>query len=175
MKTIHMRKTSNGTKRAMGALTMTAAGNFLTPMIIFKGKPNGNIVTVELKNFNPTSVYTCQDAARMDEGCMHMWVEEIFTPYHLANLSPPCIQPVILLDAYLCHMMRLVVSKIAALGVEVIYIPGGCTSLCQPLNVGTNKLFKHCCHHLWEDWMINMIDTNSEIREVTQEEGQLRW
>jgi hypothetical protein len=36
----------------------------------------------------------------MDEQCMLMWVEEIFGLYLLANLPPPGIQPVILLDAY---------------------------------------------------------------------------
>ncbi len=40
-KMIHVRKTSNRTKRATGVLTVTAAGNLLMPMIIFKGKLNG--------------------------------------------------------------------------------------------------------------------------------------
>jgi hypothetical protein len=61
-KTIHMCKSSNGTKRAMGVLTKTITGHFLTPMIISKGKPNGEIASYELKNFDPTSVYACQDA-----------------------------------------------------------------------------------------------------------------
>jgi hypothetical protein len=88
-KTNHVCKTSNGTKRATGALTMTAAGIFLMPMIIFKGKPNGNIAQCELKTFHPTSVYACQDIAWMDKRCMLMWVEEIFGPYLLANPPPP--------------------------------------------------------------------------------------
>ncbi len=71
-KTIHVRKTSNGTKRATGVLTVTAVSNFLMPMIIFKGKPNGKIAQCEIKNFDPTSVYTCQDTAWMDERCMLM-------------------------------------------------------------------------------------------------------
>ncbi len=99
-KTIHMCKRSNGTKRAMGVLTVTAAGNFLMPMIIFKGKPNGKFATVELKNFDPTFVYACQDTAWMDKQCMLTWVEEIFASYLLANPPPLGIQPVILLDAY---------------------------------------------------------------------------
>jgi hypothetical protein len=52
---------SNGTKRVTGALTMTAAGNFLMPMIIFKGKPNGIIAKHELKIFDPTLLNACQD------------------------------------------------------------------------------------------------------------------
>ncbi len=79
----------------------------------------------------------------MDERCMLMWVEQIFAPYLLANLLPSGIQPVILLVAYQCHMMQLVVLVIAALGVEVIHIPSTWTDLCQPLNVGINKPFKH--------------------------------
>jgi hypothetical protein len=135
-------------------------------MIIFKGKLNGKIAKYELKNFNPTSVYACQDAAWMDEQCMLVWVEEIFALYLLANPLPPGIQPVILLDGYQCHMMQLVVSKVAVLGVEVIHIPGGCTGLCQPLDVDINKLFKHHCHLLWKDWMMNIINTDSVIREA---------
>jgi hypothetical protein len=46
-KTIHIRKRSNGMKRAKGAFTITAAIYFLMPMIIFKGKPSG---VIEKKN-----------------------------------------------------------------------------------------------------------------------------
>jgi hypothetical protein len=42
-KTIFVRKSSNSTKRATAALTVTAAGDFLTPMVIFKGTPTGLI------------------------------------------------------------------------------------------------------------------------------------
>jgi hypothetical protein len=38
--------------------------------------------------------------------------------------------------------MASVVGPIQALGYEIIKIPGGCTGLCQPLDVGVNKLFK---------------------------------
>ena len=33
-------------------------------------------------------------------------------------------------------------AAIQELGVEVIHIPGGCTGLLQPLDVGVNKPFK---------------------------------
>jgi hypothetical protein len=55
-KTIHIRKTSNGTKRATGAFTITAAGNFLMPMIIFNGKPGGMIEKKELPKIDPSSI-----------------------------------------------------------------------------------------------------------------------
>ncbi len=58
----------------------------------------------------------------------------------VSNLSD--IIPLLILDSYRCHMMASVVSKIQELGVEVKHIPGGCTSLCQPVDVGFNKPFK---------------------------------
>jgi hypothetical protein len=46
--TVHVRKSTNDTRRATAALTCTAAGEFLRPMIIFKGTPKGLIVKKEL-------------------------------------------------------------------------------------------------------------------------------
>ena len=62
-KSIHVRKTSSQTKRATAALITAATGDFLMPMIIFKGKKDGFIACRELPTFNLTSIYACQDAA----------------------------------------------------------------------------------------------------------------
>jgi hypothetical protein len=169
-RTINVRKSSNGTKRATAALTVTAAGDFLTPMIVFKGKPDGTIAARELPTLDPTSIYACQEAAWMDERCMIMWVDEIFSPYLAANPPPEGVQPVLLLDSYRCHMMASVVSRIEALGVLVIHIPGGCTGLTQPLDVGINRSFKARCRRRWEEWLINLLDTTDKVRDATREE-----
>jgi hypothetical protein len=87
-KTVNIRKTSSQTKRATAALTVTAAGDFLTPMIIFKGKPDGLIARRELPTLDPTSIYACQDAAWMDERCMLIWVDEVLGAYLAANPPP---------------------------------------------------------------------------------------
>jgi hypothetical protein len=69
-KTVHVRKSMNDTRRATAALTCTAAGDFLRPMIIFKGTAKGRIVKNELPMFDPTSDYLCQNNSWMDERCM---------------------------------------------------------------------------------------------------------
>ena len=51
-------------------------------------------------------------------------------------------------------MMASVVTKIQELGIEVKHIPGGCTSLCQPVDVGFNKPFKDRVRRQWVSWMI---------------------
>jgi hypothetical protein len=169
-KMIHVRKTGNGTKRATGAFTIIAAGDFLTPMIIFKGTPRKSITQTELPNVDPTSIYTCQEAAWMDEWCMLIWVKQILGPYLVVIPPPLGIQPVILLDVYRCHMMASVVNKISDMGIKIIHIPGGCTGLCQPLHIGVNKPFEQCICQLREEWMMEMLDRDGVIREVTCKE-----
>ncbi len=101
---------------------------------------------------------------------MMLWIDQILGPYLVVNPPPPGIQLVILLDAYSCHMMALILNKISELGIEVIHIPGGCTGLCQPLNVGVNKPFNHRVHDLWEEWMTDMLHKEGEISDTTCEE-----
>jgi hypothetical protein len=100
IKTINVHKSSSQTKRATAALTVTVAGDFLTPMIIFKGKPDKLIARRELPTLDPTSIYACQDAAWMDKRCMLVWINEVFSAYLVANPPPEGMQPVLLLDSY---------------------------------------------------------------------------
>ena len=106
----------------------------------------------------------------MDEWCMMLWFDQILGPYLMVNPLPPGIQPVILLDAYPCHMMVSVVTKISELGIKVIHIPGRSTGLCQLLNVGVNKPFEHRVCDLWEEWMTDMLDKEGEIHDTTCKE-----
>jgi hypothetical protein len=151
-RTIHIRKSTNDTKRVTCALTVTASGRVLTPMLVFKGVPGGRIEKREFASFPNNVIYACQGNAWMDESAMILWVDKILKPY--VETAPDGIVPVLFLDSYRCHMMASVVQRIQDLGVEVEHIPGGCTSLCQPVDVGVNKPFKTRMKRLWEEWMI---------------------
>ncbi len=52
-------------------------------------------------------------------------------------------------------MMASVVKKIEMLGVQVEHIPGGCTVLIQPVDIGCNRPFKGNIHNLWDEWLVN--------------------
>jgi hypothetical protein len=52
-------------------------------------------------------------------------------------------------------MMGSIVNHIQALGIEVQHIPGGCTYLYQPVDVGINRSIKKEMTEQWEEWMIN--------------------
>jgi hypothetical protein len=61
----------------------------------------------------------------------------------------------------------LVLQKIQELMVEVKHIPGGCTSHCQPINIGFNNLFKDRVQRLWTSWMIS-----KDINDVISKDAQ---
>ena len=76
---------------------VTASGKLLTPMLIFKGKPNGRIVKREFPEYPEGCVYACQDNAWMDEQVMLQWVEQIRKPY--INTAPEDEVPILFLDS----------------------------------------------------------------------------
>ena len=133
-RTVHVWKSTSDTKH------VTMSGKALIPLIVFKGKPNGWIVTHEFPEYPEGLEYACQENAWMDERVMLLWVEKVLKPY--VEGAPEGIIPILFLDSYTCHMMSSVVNSIQVLGVGVGHIPGGCTYLCQPVDVGINKPFK---------------------------------
>ena len=71
-KTIHVRKSTNDTKRATFAMRLTASGKFLKPVVVFKGKPGGRIEKREFPTFPSDLLYACQENSWMDEAVMHL-------------------------------------------------------------------------------------------------------
>ena len=88
--------------------------------------------------------YTIQENAWMDECLILEWVDKLLKPW--AKESPEeIVCPLLILDLYHCHMTTLVHNTINELGVDLVHIPGGCTPLCQPVDVGVNKPSRAGC------------------------------
>jgi len=152
-KTIHIRTSTNDTKRVTVAVTIAADGTVLPSTLVFKGKPGGRIEKKEFTTYPNGHFYKCQENAWMDEEVMIAWVKDVLAQY--VTTAPDHVVPILILDMYRCHMMSSVVQMIQELGVEVQHIPGGCTSLCQPVDVGFNKPFKDRMRRQWINWMTN--------------------
>jgi hypothetical protein len=152
-KTIHIRTSTNDTERVTVAVTITVDGTVLPSTLVFKGKPGGHIAKKEFSTYPNTHFYKCQEAAWMDEEVMIAWVKEVLAPY--VTTAPDHFVLILILDMYRCHMMSSVVQMIQELGVDMQHIPGGCTSLCQPVDVGFNKPFKDWMQKQWMSWMMN--------------------
>ena len=93
---------------------------------------------------------------------MKRWVDEVLQPY--VATAPDDVILVLLLDSYCCHIMGSIVNKITALGVEVIHIPGGCTGLVQPLDVGFNRPFKVRIRRKWQTWMMETVQRTGTVK-----------
>ena len=104
----------------------------------------------------------------MDEVCMLQWVHKVLAPYVVQ--APEGIIPILFLDSYRCHMIESVVSKIQELGVEVEHIPGGCTCLVQPVDIGINRPYKHRVKEQWEAWMLAEIALENSISAPKRED-----
>lgn len=124
------------------------------------GKPKGTIARRELPILPSELVYRCQEKAWFDEQVMMDWVQEILAPY-VANV-PRGIVPIILLDDFTVHKSGRVVDAIQQLGIEVEFIPPGCTGMVQPVDVGYNKSLKAKVRDEYREWLL-LQDPNVQI------------
>ena len=99
-RTVNVRVSTSAIVRVTAAVAVSAAGDLLPPMLIFKGKPGGRIER-EFGTYNNHGRYAVQEKAWMDESTMMSWVERVLRPY--VETAPEGIQPILLLDSYRCH------------------------------------------------------------------------
>ena len=153
---INVRTSMGSTIRLTCAVTVSTAGDILRPFIVLKGKCGGRIAhefqNPEKSGFQVDCSYICKDRAWMDEAMMLQWVKEVLEPW--SKHVPAGIVPYLLLDSYKCHLMSPVVHAIQDLGIKVDHIPGGCTGLVQPLDVGVDKPLKNWIRRKWEEYML---------------------
>lgn len=54
---------------------------------------------------------------------------------HWKNIRDPIIVQSLLLGAYHVHMMGSIVNCMQALGIKATFILGGCTYICEPVDI----------------------------------------
>ena len=111
-KTIHIRTSTNDTKRVTVGVTIMADSTLSPSTLVHKEKPNGHIATKEFPSgvYPATHFYKCEEAAWMDEAVMIAWVNEVLALY--VTTAPDHVAPVLILDMYRCHMMASVVQDV---------------------------------------------------------------
>ena len=150
-KTVHGKNAKTSIGRISALLAVCADGTKLPPLLVYKGKPGGSVER-EFKGFPKGMKYIVQDNAWTDERVMLYWVDNILRPY--VQTAPTGIIPYLLLDKYKCHYQGSVANAIEDIGVEWDILPGGCTGLIQPIDVGINKPWKARLRHYLEDWLL---------------------
>lgn len=136
--------TGNEKSNMTVVLSVTASGEKLNPLIIFKRK------TVPKVQFPPGVVVRANPKGWMEEKLMGDWVDCCWNTRLERNPDPT--KSLIILDSARCHLTE-VGREAMKKSSKVAVIPGGLTKLLQPLDISVNKSFKDNLRRCWENWI----------------------
>ena len=95
----------------------------------------------------------------MDEGLMEVWVEEIWLKYvREVSKQLGLDNSLLTFDAFSAHQTDDVQSKLVENKSDILMIPPGYTSKCQPMNVCINKQFKAIPCICWVNYISKIIE-----------------
>ncbi len=91
---------------------------------------------------------------------MLVWINQVWRnrPNRFGKKS------LLFLDSFKSHKLDSVKAKLLAENTDRAIIPGGLTSLVQPLDVSINKPFKDRLKNLWNAWMIKRVEKKAPTR-----------
>ena len=148
-KSIIVRTTKSEKRHITAVLSCIATGEMLPPMIIFKGTTTRSINGVTNKN---GAIVTYQGKAWMDEDIMKQWITRVWVQYTKKRPS------LLVLNSFSAHVTEEIQVMFARCNTTVIVIPGGCTSVLQPLDVSINRPFKDHLRKCWQQYMVEQSD-----------------
>jgi len=80
---------------------------------------------------------------------MELWIDQLLIPWLNSKGNPKVL---LLMDQVRIHCMDNVRSKLYSANVDVMYIPTGCTSFLQPLDVSANRSLKAKLRQKWNSY-----------------------
>ena len=89
----------------------------------------------------------------MNEEIMKEWIVKVWAVCTRKNRA------LLILDSFSAHLCDTIQDLY---NTTVIVIPGGCTSVLQPLDVSVNRLFKDQLRKCWEQYMLQQSDAMNE-------------
>lgn len=148
-KSVRVRTCGYEKQRCTVMLTVLADGKKLAPFIIFKRKtlPKG-------EKFPAGVIVRCQEKGWMDNALVLDWVKCVWERRPGALLK---LKNMLVLDSFRGHMTDDVKKKLQEGKTEQVCIPGGMTSLLQPLDVCINRPFKAHLKHFYLEWMATTV------------------
>lgn len=137
--------TGGNTKlRCTVMLCALADGTKLRPYVIFKRK------TLPSTPLPPGIVVRVEDNSWMNSDLVIDWIQAIWEKRPGALLAR---RSMLVLDSFRGHCTDAVKARLADNGTDLVVIPGGMTSMLQPLDVCINKPFKAHVKRLYAQWM----------------------
>ena len=142
-------------------LAVTGDGTKLPPYVVFKRKtlpknmkfPKGIIVRVHPKGW-------------FDDAITKDWIRSVWRKRNGGLMKKKSL---LVLDAFRCHRDENTKKMLNDSNTDLAIIPGGLTSILQPLDVSINKPFKCYMRELWNEWL-----DGSMGNQTTTATGRLR-
>ena len=145
-KTVLIKSTGHEKSSFTVVLTCMADRTKLKPMIIFKRK------TMPKLKF-PAGVYIhVHEKCWMDEEGVKLWLENVWNRRPGGNGKD---RSMLVWDMFRSHLTPATKKRLARIKTDQAVIPGGLTSLVQPLDVCLNKPFKDRVRKEWNNWMVS--------------------
>ena len=144
-KTVLVKTTGNEKNHFTAVLCVCADGTKLKPMLIFKRK------TMPKEKFPSGVVIHVNEKGWMDKDAMYIWLQKVwaFRPGGLRQQ-----RSMLVWDSFRAHLMEDVKNRTHhGYNTDLAVIPGGLTSVLQPLDVSVNKPFKDHLRGLWGQWL----------------------
>ena len=88
-------------------------------------------------------------------GWMDANIMKNYVDYLVEEVDEPDLPKMMVYDSFRGHLEESVKNKFRESGFDLAVIPGGLTSICQPLDVAINKPFKDNLRKEWHLWMAN--------------------
>ncbi|CAJ0590592.1 unnamed protein product [Cylicocyclus nassatus] len=136
--------TGHEKKNLTVVLAVTADGNKLKPMLIFKR------LTMPKVRFPEGVVIKVNQKGWMTEAIMKDWIRECWLTRPNAAQEPS--RSMLIFDSARSHLSDEVKTEIESVS-KIAVIPGGLTKFLQPLDVAVNKPFKDNLRKHWDAWM----------------------
>jgi hypothetical protein len=161
-KSIPILTSGNEKQRCTVMLTVLADGKKLPPFIVFKRKtlPKG-------MNFPRGIKVRAQEKGWMDNHLVMDWINCVWEKRAGALLRS---RNMLVLDSFRGHTMENVKERLRQGNTDTVIIPGGCTSLLQPLDVCINRPFKTHLRRLYTEWMATAVHETTPTGRVKKPE-----
>ncbi|CAI7919216.1 unnamed protein product, partial [Closterium sp. NIES-53] len=145
-RSVPVRSGSYQKERVTVILACTASGEKLKPWVFFKRK------TVPKGDF-PSDIHVgVHPNGWMDADGVIEWLDGAVKPYINPKFRVRPRKALLVLDSYRGHLAPEVKKKFGELNLVPAFIPAGCTSEIQPLDVAVNRSFKAAVHQLYQEW-----------------------
>ena len=152
-KEVAIRVTAKYKVRVTLVLCCLADGTKLPPMLIFK-EGGGTLPKKLIDAYDSRRIILrANKKGWMNQELMKQWVKEVWLPN--TNRSKSYL---LTWDSFSCHKNQELIDKLCAeYNTSVEIIPGGCTSVLQPLDIGVNKPFKTKIRGDFQRWSVDRL------------------